>query len=227
MMGGSKAKRAPPVTVFEDLKEDQELELDDKNQKSVQGKTLLSKPAQKLAMVGGGGKAIGEQLQQQGGGQGEQGVNRRIKSQGVGFNTNRKHLVPRTIPPSEYRYPSQTGMRMERSIRFAEAKNNAPSGDEAFGITKKARRATLFVQDDTTQLTIHPGANNTSRLDDSFYALAVQPPSVPTQHDENVTDPKQPSARRHRMSLAAAPKRLPLGELRANNNLVGWDVAGW
>ncbi|SMR63537.1 unnamed protein product [Zymoseptoria tritici ST99CH_3D1] len=74
------------------------------------------------------------------------------------------------------------------------------------------RRRTIFVpSDDTTMLTIHPGAHNTNRLDDTFQ-VGIPVDSTQTSDDSHAIKQK-PLRKPKRLSLAAAPKRMPLGQL--------------
>ncbi|KAK1093736.1 hypothetical protein LTR48_001750 [Friedmanniomyces endolithicus] len=101
-------------------------------------------------------------------------------------------------------------------------------------LKRDARRRTIFVpSDDTSMLTIHPGANTTSRLDDTF-----QPMDFSLQPDVRGSSPRLPKpspvskhnspTRRPRVSLAGPPKRLPLGHLspKLASNLSGMDAPG-
>ena len=98
------------------------------------------------------------------------------------------------------------------------------------GPKKEARRRTIFVpSDETTMLTIHPGANTTRRLDDTFQQpgyIAHTPTLLPEQAIDSVMEESRP-APEPRMSLAAAPKRAPLQHLVAKaSNVPGVDVPG-
>jgi abnormal spindle-like microcephaly-associated protein len=97
---------------------------------------------------------------------------------------------------------------------------------------RDSRRRTIYVpSDDTTMMTIHPGANNTHKLDDTFQlptyqpqslldCIAHSPPSSEERH-HNV------STKRPRMSLATAPRRVPLGQMEAKSmNAPARDVMG-
>lgn len=97
------------------------------------------------------------------------------------------------------------------------------------GLKKEPRRRTIFVpSDDTTIMTIHPGANNTGRLDDTFQLPAFQPqPLLDCLMEDQESHMKEQPARRSRMSLAVAPRRVPLQQMEArNSNLPGVDVVG-
>lgn len=97
---------------------------------------------------------------------------------------------------------------------------------------KESRRRTIYVpSDDTTLMTIHPGANTTHRLDDTFQLPTCQPQSLldciahsPPSSDEihQHVPTKKP-----RMSLAAAPRRVPLGQMEARSmNVPAQDWKG-
>lgn len=106
--------------------------------------------------------------------------------------------------------------------------------DEKAGDAAKRdlRRRTIYVpSDDTTLMTIHPGANTTHRLDDTFQLPAYQPQSLldcvsrssPAPEDEAHHSP----AKKPRMSLAAAPRRAPLGQIEAKSlNMPALDMVG-
>ena len=87
-------------------------------------------------------------------------------------------------------------------------------------VTKEPRRRNIYVpSDDTTMMTIHPGANTTHRLDDTFQLPAYQPQSLldcishsPPSAEEA---PHRSPAKKPRMSLTAAPRRVPLGQMEA------------
>ncbi|KAK3677254.1 hypothetical protein LTR78_002792 [Recurvomyces mirabilis] len=96
-------------------------------------------------------------------------------------------------------------------------------------LKKNPRRRTIYVPDDTTMLTIHPGANST-RLDDTFQ-LPVLPtvaslPYVPRPETVTRVQEHSPPAPGPRMSMA--PKRAPLRHMRATTNVSNtfYEVAG-
>lgn len=98
-------------------------------------------------------------------------------------------------------------------------------------LRKDPRRRTIFVpSDDTTIATIHPGSHASNRLDDTFQ-LPYYCPS-PKQKDAELIDKStRPMAgverKGPRMSLAAAPKRMPLQQLQSTQaNTLTADVAG-
>ena len=85
---------------------------------------------------------------------------------------------------------------------------------------KKARRRTMFVPEDTSMLTIHPGAHTTKRLDDTFaggsmFDLPYLPGSMERTRQESRTSPE------------VGRKRVPLGSLgnKCVNAVVG-EVVG-
>lgn len=108
-------------------------------------------------------------------------------------------------------------------------KNNEPIADM---VKKDSRRRNIYVpSDDTTMMTIHPGANTTHRLDDTFQLPAFQPQSLldcishspPSSEDA----PHRSPAKKPRMSLAAAPRRVPLGQMEAKSmNAPALDTMG-
>ncbi|KXL49821.1 hypothetical protein M433DRAFT_151613 [Acidomyces richmondensis BFW] len=103
-----------------------------------------------------------------------------------------------------------------------------PAAEEVKGRLKKhPRRRTIFVpSEDTTILTIHPGAHTKNRLNDTFqlsYLKGQQDRSAvqPVAYGEG--EPNQ----RPRMSLAVAPKRIPLQQVTAKENKqLNMDVPG-
>ncbi|KAK6443631.1 hypothetical protein LTR95_000458 [Oleoguttula sp. CCFEE 5521] len=85
------------------------------------------------------------------------------------------------------------------------------------GMGKEARRRTIFVpSDETTMMTIHPGARDTERLEDTFQMLDVAPRASPGVEAVATEQPKP--SRRPRMSLAVAPRRLPLQILQSKTD---------
>ncbi|TKA71614.1 hypothetical protein B0A55_07253 [Friedmanniomyces simplex] len=101
-------------------------------------------------------------------------------------------------------------------------------------LKRKARRRTIFVpSEDTTMLTIHPGANTTNRLDDTFQPMdfSLEPSAPGPSPGLSMAFPVEthkPAMQRPPTSLAVAPKRLPLGHLvpKFAGNLPGVDLAG-
>lgn len=96
------------------------------------------------------------------------------------------------------------------------------------GSKRDARRRTIFVPpDETSMLTIHPGAYATEGLEDTF-----QLPRRVDEPDARAWEPVAAEApkpvRRPRMSMAVAPKRAPLQSMVAKQNLAGAmeDVPG-
>ncbi|KAK4896332.1 hypothetical protein LTR27_005855 [Elasticomyces elasticus] len=128
---------------------------------------------------------------------------------------------PRTRPSAR---PSVQQTEASPKNRMAAA--NMPSKQDD-------RRRTIFVpSDDTTMLTIHPGANNTHRLDDTFHLRDFASRHMdfdlkPSPATANVHSPMEAprSAKKPRMSIA--PKRLPLQHLAVKeHNSPCVDVAG-
>jgi abnormal spindle-like microcephaly-associated protein len=109
-----------------------------------------------------------------------------------------------------------------------------PKDDEPIAdmVKKESRRRNIYVpSDDTTMMTIHPGANTTNRLDDTFQLPAYQPQSLldcishspPSNEEAHHRSP----AKKPRMSLAAAPRRVPLGQMEAKSlNAPALDLMG-
>ncbi|KAM0717588.1 hypothetical protein Q7P37_007440 [Cladosporium fusiforme] len=97
---------------------------------------------------------------------------------------------------------------------------------------KDARRRTIYVpSDDTTLMTIHPGANTTNRLDDTFQLPTYKPQSLIDCIAQSPPVPEEPKqiipSKKPRLSLAAAPRRAPLGQIEAKSlNLPTMDMIG-
>ncbi|KAF2169743.1 hypothetical protein M409DRAFT_64769 [Zasmidium cellare ATCC 36951] len=208
LVHGKMAKKAP-VTVFEEVKEDEELVISKPLGKS----TLLSKPARKPAVgaMAGGGRGV-EQLA---GGSRELGQSRaRASLGGAELGISRVERMQQM--------PGVGGGMADRrkSIR----------SEDLFGpaIKKEPRRKTIFIPEDTTICTIHPGANTTAGLDDTFN-IQLFPDEVSTQPEEKAEDKTShlsKPVRRPRMSLSAAPRRVPLVPIRPSEYTDGFDVCG-
>ncbi|KAK1824536.1 hypothetical protein LTR12_001128 [Friedmanniomyces endolithicus] len=101
-------------------------------------------------------------------------------------------------------------------------------------LKRDARRRTIFVHsDDTSMLIIHPGANTTSRLNDTFQPMdfslhSTLPGSPPSSTLPSPREKRNPPIRRPRVSLTAPPKRLPLSHLspKLASNLPSMDAPG-
>lgn len=97
---------------------------------------------------------------------------------------------------------------------------------------RDSRRRTIYVpSDDTTMMTIHPGANTTHKLDDTFQLPTYQPQSLLDciAHSPPSSDEKKNNVqtKRPRMGLATAPRRVPLGQMEAKSmNAPARDVLG-
>ncbi|OQN98808.1 hypothetical protein B0A48_15154 [Cryoendolithus antarcticus] len=84
---------------------------------------------------------------------------------------------------------------------------------------KEARRRTIFVpSDETTMMTIHPGARDIERLEDTFQLMNLEPKVSPITGTAAIEQPKP--TRRPRTSLSAAPRRLPLQMLQSKTDNV-------
>ncbi|KAK3720541.1 hypothetical protein LTR37_003590 [Vermiconidia calcicola] len=201
-----KAKKQAAVPIFEDVLENEELVLE--NRWEAGKNTLLGRPAQKLPKR---------------------------------LNPKHQDVVSKEVRPrqtsSEYqrRSPLATQLAIfederERTLRLAGTDSSvATHTKNESELRKEPRRRTIFVpSDDTTMLTIHPGANTTGRLDDTFQLMDFElKPSASHRESE---PPEVPiatlPAKRPRMSLAAAPKRLPLQQVAVHDNTPAVDVAG-
>ncbi|KAM0710316.1 hypothetical protein Q7P35_002678 [Cladosporium inversicolor] len=97
---------------------------------------------------------------------------------------------------------------------------------------RDSRRRTIYVpSDDTTMMTIHPGANTTHKLDDTFQLPTYQPQSLLDciAHSPPSSDEKHSNVqtKRPRMGLATAPRRVPLGQMEAKSmNAPARDIMG-
>lgn len=199
----SKAQKLAPVTIFEDVMEDEELVL---NRGQPRGKTLLGKPAKKAgtAMAGSVGPTV-------------------ASAEAGGLREARQ---PRSRP--SICRPDIPVSTLEKQGVIADGVMSRRQSILSGQIKKEPRRRTIFMPEDTTIMTIHPGARTTNQLDDTFQlpGLAVQPPSD-YQYEQDENNAARPKAmRRPRRSLAAAPKRMPFAPLQAENNLEGMDVCG-
>ncbi|KAF2767867.1 hypothetical protein EJ03DRAFT_314925 [Teratosphaeria nubilosa] len=193
-----KADRNASITIFEDVVEDQELLVE--QPRTLAKSTLLSKPAQRrqhLTLVKGQEWMGAQPL-------GEMGQARRRNS---------------TMPSGSTREEVQE-------------EQTAPQNDMKEGLKKNPRRRTIFVPtEDTTIMTIHPGANTTNRLNDTFYLSNTGPPMIP-QAEPAVPKHLKPAQKPRTsmapiMSLAIAPKRVPLQHLANKQESVpGMDIAG-
>ena len=200
-------KKDVGITIFEDVLEDQELVVESRPHAG--GNTLLGKAARKLP---------GRKLPKK---QGEE-ISVQQPLQQVGQTRRRISMAPQpTILEDE---PETQG------VKEGTTENVSPARDMKGGLKKEPRRRTIFVPpDDTTVMTIHPGANKTDRLNDTFQLgdFAVKPPSPRQEIRPAVEQSVSQPAKRPRMSLAAAPKRAPLQQVAAqDSNVPGMDIAG-
>ncbi|KAI7596343.1 hypothetical protein KC346_g15197, partial [Hortaea werneckii] len=186
-------KNAPAVTIFEDVLEDQELQVGDA--RPLRGKTLLGRPAQRMQSnhVKKDEECIGAQP----------------------FGTERRETRTASIA---------VGTAAEHRDESAQNTHQTDRGGAGEGLKKDPRRRTIFVPpEDTTIMTIHPGAETTDRLNDTFQ-IAPFPQQRPAdaQRYETGSIPKG----RPRKSLAVAPKRAPLQQLANKQNIPALDVQG-
>ena len=191
------------ITIFEDVAEDQELVIAE-SRREIGGSTLLGKAARKMPRS--------NMSRQQETSSEEAPAQEDVRSK------RRASTLADSIP----------GLR----FKMAEpAKEAPPDVKPQGGLKKDPRRRTIFVpSDDTTVMTIHPGANTTDRLNDTFQLPNVRPaaPAVSETVDspQGKASPKA-AARRPRMSLAVAPKRLPLQHMAAEKgNVPAVDIPG-
>jgi abnormal spindle-like microcephaly-associated protein len=124
--------------------------------------------------------------------------------------------------------PSNAGRPQSASI--AQESTAQQDVKKATGLKKEPRRRTIFVPDDTTVLTIHPGASTTNGLNDTFQLPEVRSSTHGQRagYDVGVRCEEARQPRRPRLSMTVAPKRLPLASVADPNvgNTTGIDVAG-
>ncbi|KAK5114317.1 hypothetical protein LTR62_002568 [Meristemomyces frigidus] len=120
------------------------------------------------------------------------------------------------IPAAIHHSPRREGLvEMRQQVLASSRAQVAQLGEEAKVLKRNPRRRTIFVPEDTTMMTIHPGAHATN-LNDTFH-IPNLPANIltPSQLAECIPMPnKSPVARRPRFSVAA--KRAPLHHLRAS-----------
>ncbi|KAM3417732.1 hypothetical protein BST61_g5965 [Cercospora zeina] len=248
MMMGPARKRAAPVTIFEDVTEENETSAGEvkkpvpASNHEVSRSTLLGKPPAKRPhpTAGGGvssGMASGSiglgmaslriQDGRTSGNGGDDGHQGRISAGGrmsmggfggpVGGNASWESRRMVGMGGSRL-HPGRAAIKDEASL----GGGGAPLGST---VRKPPRRQTIFVPEDTTVMTIHPGArDDTHRIEDTFH-----PPNIAEKQDshsqENAGVTQKP-IRKSRSSLLVAPKRLPLRETSSTENVPAWDVPG-
>ncbi|RMY61929.1 hypothetical protein D0865_00730 [Hortaea werneckii] len=175
-------KNAPAVTIFEDVLEDQELQVGDA--RPLRGKTLLGRPAQR--MQSNHVKKDEECMEAQ--------------SLGMERRATRKASIP-------------VGTAGEHRDENAQGTHQKHRGEAEVGLKKDPRRRTIFVPpEDTTIMTIHPGAETTDRLNDTFQiAPFPQQCAADAQRYETESNP-------------IAPKRAPLQQVANKQNIPALDV---
>lgn len=200
----SKAAKRAPVTIFEDVAEDEDLVVAERLP-NAQGKTLLSKPARKPVMTAA--VAAGSGIEQRASGLME-----------VGQSRSRLSLAK----------DARIGSGQVGRVGGTEVVSGEDRVEVGGVLKKEARRRTIFMpSDDTTMLTIHPGAHASNRLEDTFQLsrttnITQQEPMETKQKD--ISKP----GRRPRKSLAVAPRRIPLQQSfeDLNKQIEPWDVCG-
>ncbi|EME40022.1 hypothetical protein DOTSEDRAFT_74780 [Dothistroma septosporum NZE10] len=204
----SKATKRAPVTIFEDVVEDEQLVVADNPVKS-QGKTMLCKPARKpvVAAATSNSTSMSNGTEQRVGGMREigQGTSR-ISSVGNGW----------------------MGLGLGGGSGSGDAGGYQTWAGIGGALKKEARRRTIFMpSDDTTMLTIHPGAHDTNRLEDTFQLSKVNGSAAEESSEPKQKDILKPG-RRPRKSLAVAPRRIPLQHSLENLNkeVETFDVCG-
>ncbi|KAI7296701.1 hypothetical protein KC340_g15321 [Hortaea werneckii] len=186
-------KNAPAVTIFEDVLENQELQMDDA--RPLRGKTLLGRPAQRMQ---------------------SNHIKKDEESKGAQpFGMERRATGTASVP---------VGTAAEHGDENAQDTHQKHRGEVGEGLKKDPRRRTIFVPpEDTTIMTIHPGAETTDRLNDTFQ-IATFPQQRPADAHRYETE-SNPS-RRPRKSLAVVPKRAPLQQVANKQNIPALDVQG-
>ncbi|EMD00024.1 hypothetical protein BAUCODRAFT_30467 [Baudoinia panamericana UAMH 10762] len=195
-IAGKRAGQLANIRIFEDVIECQELQLNGQAQSA--RNVLLARPAQRLPAhaVHGVGKHEAED------------EDKEAKERPC-------HVTGHSRPRPSPLFGTQRG-------------NNCPRGREGRGQEsppRDARRRTIFVpSDDTTIHTIHPGADTTARLNDTFHV-----PSYATCMPR--PDERQPVAEANvlktsRQSLAVAPKKRPLQQISITQNRPAIHIAG-
>ena len=194
------------ITIFEDVLEDQELVVESKPH--LGGSTLLGKRAQKMP-----GRPLPKEQNSV--------KNAQQPLQTTSQARRRPSIVPESLiledEPWRRTHTGEDNNDAAEPLKTREA------------LKKEPRRRTIFVPpDDTTVLTIHPGANTTDRLNDTFQLsdFAVKHPTETDVGPPVLYNVPQP-AKRPRMSLAAAPKRVPLQQVAPQEaNMANLDIAG-
>ncbi|RMY22300.1 hypothetical protein D0867_02806 [Hortaea werneckii] len=151
-------KNAPAVTIFEDVLEDQELQVGDA--RPLRGKTLLGRPAQRM--------------------QSNHLKKDEECTEAQPFGMERRATRKASIP---------VGTVAEHWDENALGAHQKHRGQVEEGLKKDPRRRTIFVPpEDTTIMTIHPGAETTDRLNDTFQ-IAPFPQQPPTDAQRHETEP--------------------------------------
>ena len=188
--------KGPAITIFEDVREDEELVIDDN--KRLEGKTLLGRPAQKIPRRMPKEPTI------------EEPVHPSLRE--VGPARRRSSFMQTDAGPS-------IGDQQPEPVHRA-----------GTGRPRDFRRRTIFVpSDDTTIMTIHPGANITDRLNDTFQLPESHAPvNSSGQEEDQVEDliAFRKPLKRPRKSLTAAPRRMPLQQMDIKQNVPATDVRG-
>ena len=201
-----KEKKEAAVTIFEDVLEDEELVVESRPQ--IGGSTLLGKRPQKMPGRAPFRKQESEVEAQQ---QPLQVTGQARRRSSVAFQAAIHENEPEPQP------------------RALDIENERPA-EQSKEMKKEPRRRTIFVPpDDTTVMTIHPGANTTDRLNDTFQLPNLDLKLSRVQVGSRLTEEHKTSqpVKRPRMSLAAAPKRVPLQQVTSQDaNRPGIDTAG-
>nr|POE90387.1 abnormal spindle-like microcephaly-associated protein like [Quercus suber] len=212
-------RRGAGVKIFEDVVEEEDEEEMAGFEERLPGRTLLSRKAMRVPGPGAKDKVVVQQQQREPSALGGEG--------GQARRLARISMMAASAEGHDAR-SGGGGDGLVGTGKMEQARERA-------GLKKDPRRRTIFVPpDDTTMLTIHPGADATARLDDTFHvpgisAAFTRPVMQRSPEQGPGADGFEPGrgSRRSRMSLAAAPKRLPLQQMWANEgNVLGLDVDG-
>lgn len=194
-----KLQAGPGLVIFEDLMEDQEVIV--RGKREVGGRTLLGRPARRIP---GHAEKAGQESES---------------------SRGEKDLPLQAVGQARRRTSMAISVAREGGSHSTQGSHGEHEEPQHADIKKEPRRRTIFVPtDDTSLLTIHPGAHTT--LNDTFnvsFLPAKQP--EPQRGSESSRTPQ--ALKRPRMSLAAGPKRLPLREVAVKPaNSPSRDLAG-
>ncbi|KAF2211960.1 hypothetical protein CERZMDRAFT_106247 [Cercospora zeae-maydis SCOH1-5] len=250
MMTGPARKRVAPVTIFEDVTEENDVGAGEVKKSvlasnhQVSRSTLLGKPpAKRPHPTAGGGVSFGTASGSIGLGMASLRIQDGSTSSNGGDDVYRGRISAGgrmsmggfggpVGENSSWDSRRTTGMGVSRLHPGRAAVNDEATlggGGAPLGIgstvRKPPRRQTIFVPEDTTVMTIHPGArDDTHRIEDTFHL-----PNIAGQQESQSQDNagvNQKPVRKSSTSLLVAPKRLPLRETQSTENVPARDVPG-